>query len=311
MRILIAEDDPAYRQLLEEVLAMWGYDVVVARNGNEALQVLQAEDAPQLVILDWMMPGLEGVEVCRRIRKDANDYYTYIILLTSLQRDEDLVIGMEAGADDYIFKPFKLNELRVRLRAGRRIIELQNELLEARDIFHEKSMHDSLTGLLNHDEILGVLDKELARSERDGLCVSIIMADIDHFKSVNDTYGHLAGDVVLRIIARKMESLARSYDAIGRFGGEEFLFVLPECCMECAVTFAERLRSSISMDSIDTPEGMIPVTVSLGVAASGKDGRRNGRTLVKAADAALYKAKKGGRNRVETAPDDGIPGGVF
>ncbi len=306
MRILIAEDDPAYRQLLEEVLAMWGYDVVVARNGTEALLVLQAEDAPQLVILDWMMPGLEGVEVCRRIRKDAKDYYTYIILLTSLQRDEDLVTGMEAGADDYIFKPFKLNELRVRLRAGRRIIELQNELLEARDLFHEKSIHDSLTGLLNHDEILGVLDKELARSERDGLCVSIILADIDHFKAVNDTYGHLAGDVVLRIIARKMQSMARSYDAIGRFGGEEFLFVLPECCMECAVTFAERLRSSINLDSIDTPEGLIPVTISLGVAASGKDGRRDGRPLVKAADAALYKAKENGRNRVETAPYGGV-----
>jgi two-component system, cell cycle response regulator len=303
MKILIAEDDPAYRQLLTEVLGMWGYDVVVARNGNEALQALLTKDAPQLAILDWMMPGMEGVEVCRNIRKDTERSYTYIILLTSLQRDEDLVIGMEAGADDYIFKPFKLNELRVRLRAGRRIIELQNELMAARDIFQEKAIHDSLTGLLNHEEILCIMDRELARSERDGVCVSIIMADIDHFKLVNDTYGHLAGDVVLRIIAQKMHSMARSYDTIGRFGGEEFLFVLPECCIECAVTFAERLRSLISTDSIDTPEGMIPVTISLGVAASRKDGRRDGHSLVKAADGALYKAKENGRNRVEVAPD--------
>lgn len=168
MRILIAEDDPAYRRLLEDILVNWGYDVVVARDGNEAYKILLAENAPKLAILDWMMPGMEGTEVCRKIRKDEEEYYTYIILLTSQQRDEDLVIGMEAGADDYIIKPFKHNELRVRLRAGRRIIELQNELLAAREILHAKATHDSLTGLLNHEEILGILDKELARSERDG-----------------------------------------------------------------------------------------------------------------------------------------------
>jgi two-component system, cell cycle response regulator len=306
MKILIAEDDPSFRRLLKDILANWGYDVVIARDGNEAWQALLSKDAPQIAILDWMMPGLEGIEVCRRIRKDAQDFYTYIILLTSQQRDEDLIIGMEAGADDYIFKPFKLNELRVRLRAGRRIIELQNELLAARDILRAKATHDSLTGLLNHEEILDILDKELARSERDGLCVSIIMVDIDHFKIVNDTYGHLAGDAVLRITAQKMHSMERSYDSIGRYGGEEFLVVLPECCLECAIAFAERLRSCISIDSIDTPEGMIPVTISLGVAASGKNGRRDEHSLVRIADAALYKAKKNGRNRVEIAPDDGI-----
>ncbi|MGB9081791.1 MAG: diguanylate cyclase [Desulfuromonadaceae bacterium] len=308
MRILIAEDDPSFRRLLEDILANWGYEVAVARDGNEAYQILLSENAPQLAILDWMMPGLEGIEVCRKIRKNEGEYYTYIILLTSLQRDEDLVIGMEAGADDYIFKPFKLNELRVRLRAGRRIIELQNELLAARDILRIKAIHDSLTGLLNHEEILDVLDKELARSERDGVCVSIIMADIDHFKSVNDTYGHLAGDVVLRVIAQKMHSMARAYDAIGRFGGEEFLFVLPECCMDCAITFAERLRSCISMEGIDTPEGMIPVTISLGVASSGTEVRWDVHSLVKAADTSLYKAKENGRNRVEAASDEMMAG---
>jgi PleD family two-component response regulator len=241
MRILIAEDDPAYRQLLNEVLVKWGYDVVVARDGNEAWEALLTKDAPQLAILDWKMPGMEGVEVCRKIRNDDEKKYTYIILLTSQQRDEDLVIGMEAGADDYIFKPFKFNELKVRLRAGRRIVELQNELMAARDVFQEKSTHDSLTGLFNHEEILGIIDKELARFERDGICVSIIMADIDHFKTVNDTHGHLAGDVVLRIVAQKMHSMMRLYDSIGRYGGEEFLLILPECCLECASTFAERL----------------------------------------------------------------------
>ncbi|MBC7962103.1 MAG: diguanylate cyclase [Steroidobacteraceae bacterium] len=306
MKILIAEDDPAFRQLLEDILVTWGYEVVVTRDGNEAWQALMAKDAPQLAILDWKMPGMEGIEICRQFRKDAKENYTYIILLTSQQRDEELVIGMEAGADDYVIKPFKHNELRVRLRAGRRIIELQNELLAAREILYEKATHDSLTGLLNHEEILGILDKELARSERDGVCVSVIMADIDHFKRVNDTYGHLAGDEVLRITTQKMLSMERPYDSIGRYGGDEFIVVLPECCIECAAALAERLRSCINRDSVDTSEGMIPVTISLGVATSGKDGKRDGHSLIKVADAALYKAKENGRNRVEIAPDDGM-----
>jgi diguanylate cyclase (GGDEF)-like protein len=301
MKILIAEDEPAIRHLLKVILVKWGYEVVVARDGNEALQILLSDDAPQLTILDWKMPGMEGIEICRRIRELADESYAYLILLTSQQGDEDLVFGMEAGADDYITKPFKHNELRVRLRAGRRIIELQNELLAAREILYAKATHDSLTGLLNHEEILDILDKELARSERDGVCASIIMADIDHFKIVNDNYGHLAGDAVLRIIAEKMHSMQRSYDSIGRYGGEEFMIVLPECCLECAVAFAERLRSCISQDSMDTSEGLIPVTISLGVAASGKEGLQDGYSLVKAADAALYKAKENGRNRVEAA----------
>jgi two-component system cell cycle response regulator len=301
MKILIAEDDPSFRRLLEEVLIKWGCDVVVAHDGNEAWKALMTKDAPQLAILDWKMPGMEGIEICRKIRKDEGENYTYIILLTSQQRDEDLVIGMEAGADDYMIKPFKLNELRVRLRAGRRIIELQNELLAAREILQAKATHDSLTALLNHEEILAILDRELARSERDGVCVSVIMVDIDHFKMVNDMYGHLAGDTVLRITAQKMHSMERAYDSIGRYGGEEFLVVLPECCIECATAFAERLRSCINIDSIDTSEGKIPITISLGVATSHKDGRWDELSLVKAADAALYKAKENGRNRVEVA----------
>jgi diguanylate cyclase (GGDEF)-like protein len=301
MKILIAEDEPVFRKLLEEMLVTWGYEVVVARDGNEAYQVLLSVDAPKLAILDWKMPGIEGIEICRKIRGDGKDQYTYMILLTSLQRDEDLVIGMEAGADDYIVKPFKHQELKVRLRAGRRIIELQDELLAAREILFARATHDALTGLLNHEEILAVLDKELARSERDAVCVSIIMADIDHFKKVNDTYGHLAGDAVLRMTAQKMQSMMRLYDSIGRYGGEEFLVILPECCMECATAFAERLRSCISLECMDTPEGMIPVTISLGMAESGREVKRDGRALVKAADTALYRAKKHGRNRVEVA----------
>ncbi len=301
MRILIADDDPAFRDLLKERLAKWGYDVLVAEDGNGAWQALQADDAPSLAILDWMMPGMAGIEVCRRVRKEKEEPYTYIILLTSQQQDEDIVAGMEAGADDYITKPFKHNELRVRLRAGRRIIELQNELLAARENLREKASHDSLTSLWNHEEILGILGQELARAEREKQCISVIMADLDHFKMVNDTYGHLAGDAVLRLTAKRMLSLMRGYDFIGRYGGEEFLVILPECCKECSVAFAERLRSCVSSGSMDTPEGMIPVTISIGVAASGGENGWAADSLVKAADVALYRAKENGRNRVEVA----------
>jgi diguanylate cyclase (GGDEF)-like protein len=287
------------------MLAAWGYNVVVAENGNAALQILQAEDSPRLALLDWMMPGLAGVEVCRKIREKKEEPYTYIILLTAQRSDEDLVIGMEAGADDYITKPFKHNELRLRLRAGRRIIELQSELLAARDMFQTKASHDSLTGLWNHAEILEILTHELARAEREEKSLAVIMADIDFFKKINDTHGHLAGDVVLRSTSGIMHSLMRSYDFIGRFGGEEFLVILPDCSLEYAAAFAERLRLSVSSDSIDTPEGRIPVSLSFGVAASSKDRLKDAFSLVNAADRALYRAKENGRNRVEVAPSDG------
>jgi len=304
VRILIAEDDPVSRRLLEVKLAKWGYDVVVTGDGNEAWQALQAKDAPQLAILDWMMPGLDGVEVCRRVRHERKDFYTYIILLTAQHEDKDLVTGMDAGADDYITKPFKANELRVRLRAGRRIIDLQNELIAAREALREKAAHDPLTGLWNHEEILRILEQELNRAEREGLAVSVIMADLDHFKRVNDTYGHMSGDAVLRLAARRMLATVRSYDAIGRYGGEEFLIILPGCDSRCAIASAERLLQCIGKDAMDTPDGMIPVTISLGVAASSVEMRRDVTSIVKAADQALYRAKENGRNRFEVAAGD-------
>jgi len=306
MKILIAEDDPVFRHVLETVLVNWGYDVVVAENGNDALRILRSGDPPRLAILDWMMPGLNGVEVCRKVREKIIDPYTYIILLTSQQREEDLVTGMEAGADDYITKPCNHNELRLRLRAGRRIIELQNELIAARDTFRAKASHDSLTGLWNHEEIIHILAQELSRAEREEKCVGVIMVDIDFFKEINDTHGHLAGDVVLRSTAGIMRSLMRPYDSIGRYGGDEFLVILPECCLEYAAAFAERLRVSVGGDFIDTSEGMIQVTISLGVAASNEKGKKDADFLVKAADEALYRAKENGRNRLAVAPGDGM-----
>jgi diguanylate cyclase (GGDEF)-like protein len=303
MKILIAEDDPVSRRLLEAKLVKWGYDVVVTCDGDEALKALRTKDAPKLAILDWMMPGVDGVEICGMMRREAREPYIYIILLTALHRDEDLVAGMEAGADDYITKPFIANELRVRLRAGRRIIDLQNELINAREALREKAARDPLTGLWNHEEILRIMGLELSRAGRERGHVSVIMADLDLFKKVNDTHGHMAGDAVLRLTARRMLSLVRDYDYIGRYGGEEFLLVLPGCDGEWARILADRLCQSIGGDRMDISEGMLPITISLGVATTCKGRKSDVNSLLQAADMALYRAKENGRNRVEIAPD--------
>jgi two-component system cell cycle response regulator len=218
-----------------------------------------------------------------------------------MQQEQDIVAGMEAGADDYITKPFKDNELRVRLRAGRRIIDLQNELIAAREALRLRATHDPLTGLWNHEEILDILKQELDRANREGLAVSVVMADIDHFKKVNDTYGHMTGDAVLRTTARRLQEAVRSYDSIGRYGGEEFLIVLPGCAGPNSAASAERLLHCIGNKAMDTPEGMIQITVSLGIAGTGEGMLLDADALVKAADLALYQAKENGRNRFEIA----------
>lgn len=303
MRILIAEDDPISRRILKAKLVKWGYDVVVTCDGDEAWLTLQTNDAPRLAIIDWMMPGVNGVDLCRRLRTACWESYTYIILLTALQREEDLVTGMEAGADDYITKPFRSNELRMRVRAGRRIVELQDALIDAREKLREKACHDPLTGLWNHEEIFRILGRELVRAERLCGCLSVIMVDLDHFKRVNDHYGHMAGDAVLQLTARKMLSVIRDYDAIGRYGGEEFLIILPDTDHEGAVVLAEKLRIIMACNAIEIPEGMISITISLGVATNHKGMQSDVRSLIKSADIALYAAKEKGRNCVEFATD--------
>ena len=309
MKILIAEDDQVSRRVLEAHLGKWGYQVLSARDGNEAWQILQSADAPRLAILDWMMPGMDGIELCRKVRQEGHEPYTYIILLTALSGEENLCTGMDAGADDYLTKPFRVNELRVRLRAGRRIVDLQDELIAAREDLRIKAAHDPLTGLWNHEEIIAALQRELARAKRGGRSVAAVMADIDHFKLVNDSFGHMAGDAVLRAVSNRMIVHMRPYDAVGRYGGEEFLVVLPGCDGENAAALAERLRLCICRSPMDTPEGQIPVTISLGVAVSCGEESDAG-LLVRAADRALYRAKEKGRNRVEVGftGELGIPG---
>lgn len=307
MQILIADDSIVSRHLLEATLRKWGYDVTVACDGVEALEILQQEHAPALAILDWMMPGMTGLEVCRRLRQRSREPYTYILLLTSKSQKEDLIEGMEAGADDYITKPFDQHELQVRLRAGTRLVDLQAELLSAREALREQATKDSMTHLWNRSSILEHLARELSRAVREKGPVGVVMVDLDHFKSVNDTYGHLAGDAVLCEAARRMQNAMRPYDSIGRYGGEEFLILLPGCDEQTSFSQAERMRKQLAQPGMSLNGSSISVTASFGAtsALAGQSWTQEG--LIRKADEALYLAKKLGRNRVEFLSYDSEP----
>ncbi|MEO8594148.1 MAG: diguanylate cyclase [Candidatus Solibacter sp.] len=295
MRVLAAEDNPVFQAMLKTMLTKWGYQAVIARNGNEACRVLEGEDPPRLAILDWMMPGMDGVEICRKLRSSNREPYIYILLLTARTEAQDLIEGMNAGADDYLTKPFNAHELRVRLNAGRRILDLQEELVRTREALRQQATHDGLTGLLNRTAILDRLDNELARSHRSGDPVSAVMVDLDRFKLINDTRGHLAGDAVLRETARRLKGIGRRYDSVGRYGGEEFLIVLPGCDARTAEAQAERIREAVGGEAFPGPGQPFFMTASLGV-ASNQD--HPPEVLIREADDALYAAKAGGRNRV-------------
>jgi diguanylate cyclase (GGDEF)-like protein len=307
MKVLAAEDNPVFQSMLRTMLSKWGYDSVIARDGCEAWAVLQSRDAPRLAILDWMMPGMDGVEVCRRIRAAGREPYIYILLLTARTESKDLVEGMEAGADDYLTKPFNAHELRVRLRAARRILDLQEQLLLAREALREQATHDGLTGLLNRASVLEALRTELARSMREHQSLALLMVDLDHFKRINDTRGHQAGDAVLREAARRMKSTIRQYDTVGRYGGEEFLIVLPGCDGSTGRIQAERVRETLASERFLAGGDSFPVTCSIGLSWSAAYSQNEADGLIREADLALYRAKDRGRNRVETGSADLVP----
>jgi two-component system, cell cycle response regulator len=308
MRILIADDSVVSRHLLDATLRRWGYDVVVACDGNEAWQILEGDDAPKIAILDWMMPGMTGPGVCRKVRANAKDkdLYTYILLLSSKSHREDLIEGMEAGADDYLTKPFDQHELQVRLRPGVRILELQHELISAREELRDQATKDFLTRIWNRSSILDILNRELQRGMRESRPVGVILADLDHFKSVNDTYGHFAGDAVLREFVRRMSGSIRPYDAIGRYGGEEFLIVLPGCDPGITEKQAERMRETLANEPMWFNEESQLVTCSFGATAWVPCSLSTEEALIRVADDALYAAKRQGRNRVVFLPCPGI-----
>ncbi len=297
-RILIAEDSGPSRLVLCRTLEKWGYEVLACRDGACAWEELQKPGAPQVAILDWMMPGYNGVDICRMIREREQETYTYLLLLTSKSLREDLIEGLEAGADDYVTKPFDEQELHVRLRAGIRILKLQNELVAAKEALREQATHDSLTGLWNRRTILEILERELKRAQREQTPVGILVLDLDRFKSVNDTYGHLAGDDVLRETASRLVSSVRPYDGVGRYGGEEFLIVLPGCDETSVQHRGEAIRKAIGSLPMLAADVPLDVTASLGATVFFGSTVPDGRELVRVADEALYEAKRSGRNRV-------------
>lgn len=309
MRVLIADDSIVSRHLLDATLRKWGYEVVVACDGLEAWNALKQEEAPRIAILDWVMPGLTGPEVCKRLREHAKQTpstaYTYLLLLSSKSQREDLIEGLESGADDYLTKPFDQHELKVRLRAGTRIIDLQRELLAAREELREQATKDFLTRLWNRSSILDVLQRELTRAVRENRPVGVVLADLDRFKSVNDTFGHFAGDAVLREFSRRMLSSMRPYDSIGRYGGEEFLIILPGCDEHCTVSQSDRMRAVLANEPMLINDARHLVTGSFGATSWRPGAPAQAEHLIRIADNALYMAKNQGRNRVVVLPPCG------
>jgi two-component system, cell cycle response regulator len=300
VRILIADDDPVARRLLERDLQQQGHSVVLAENGDVAWEILGAADAPRIAVLDWMMPGHTGPEICRMIRQRVSSAYTYLILATAREDKHDVISGLDSGADDYLTKPLDSGELLARLRVGFRILELEDNLLKAREGLVFAATHDGLTKLLNRAAIDDMLRRELARAQREHSPVSILLLDIDRFKSINDTYGHPVGDQVIREIAARFSSAIRAYDAVGRYGGEEFLAVLPGCDSQGVTEHARRVLDLIRWRTFDTTAGRLHVTASIGAASTDDVRDATPATLLHAADDALYAAKHSGRNRAIT-----------
>jgi two-component system cell cycle response regulator len=301
VKILIAEDDAMSRRLLQKTLERAGYDVLAVENGRLAQEELCRADGPRLALLDWEMPEVDGLGVCREVRSRKEKSYVYMIFLTSKESSEDKVAGLRSGADDYLTKPFNAEELKARLRTGLRILHLEDRLVEAREEMRFKATHDSLTGLWNRGVIMELLEREIARSQREAACTAMLLCDIDHFKKVNDTYGHPTGDEVLREVARRLLASVRSYDFVGRYGGEEFLIVLNNCDPTSAMARAEHMRATIAGREVITASGPLQLTMSVGLLRSNDWPTYNASACLNEVDAALYAAKAAGRNCVRVA----------
>jgi two-component system, cell cycle response regulator len=306
MQVLVVEDSAVYRQILTTHLKDWCLPFTIAKDGSEAWTLLQRPDCPKLVLLDWVLPDIDGVELCRRIRSaGTGNSYSYVILLTGKDDKKDMLEAMQAGADDYLVKPFDQLELKARLLVGKRIVGLHEELVSARESMRYAATHDSLTGLMNRGETVDLLSRELARARRSGKPLSVILADVDHFKKVNDTLGHLFGDEALKEVARRLRSKLRVYDGVGRYGGEEFLMVLADCDLVAALTKADDLRACVGSEPIVSSRASRNITVSMGVAVSTDHPNGNIGSLLSQADLGLYVAKQNGRNRVEHVEEGG------
>ena len=297
--MLVADDNGTMRIMVAGVLARWGHQAVPAIDGEEAWRIMQQPDAPRIALLDWEMPGIDGVEVCRRLRARESEGadYTYAILLTSRSEKNEIVAGIEAGADDYVVKPFDQHELRARVRTGSRIIELQMELQQSKEEYRRLSRTDPLTGCLNRRAILDRIAEEMKLAENEGTMIGLSMMDIDHFKRINDAHGHATGDEILCEFVVRLGKIMRSPEVFGRLGGEEFLALWMARDNEDIVAINERFRSSIEEAPFQITGSSLPVTVSIGVTATA--GNETVDAAIARSDRALYAAKESGRNQVK------------
>lgn len=295
MKVLIADGDPSVLRQGESLLPRWGYEVVGARTGPEALDLLRADSPPRIALLDWQLPGGGGVEICRHVRLTPESPSVHIVLLLASGK-ENLPEALAAGADDFLRKPLDPHELKARLRTGARLLELEESVRVSQAALRVQVNRDPLTGAWNRNAILDFLNRDFARAERESASLAVVLADLDRLREINDRYGQSAGDEVLKEAVRRMQSSIRSYDAVGRYGGEEFLVVLPGSDGLTALYVAERIRESVAAAAVETIEGLIPVTLTLGVAAVGGE-RSDPVELLRSADSALSRAKANGHNR--------------
>lgn len=294
MKVLIADDDKISRLVVKNLLNSLGYEVLEAEDGERAWQVLQ-EEAIQLLVLDWVMPKIEGPELCRRLRSSKGEDY-YIIVLTGRNSSEDIVAGLQAGADDYITKPFQPQEFAIRLKIARRILELRQTMKEAVEDQRYMAQHDVLTGILNRKEIINVLEKEIHRAQRQKSKLSVLMGDVDNLRQINEMHGKAAGDAVLAEVAKRMKNSLRIYDNVGRYGGDEFLLVMPGCSVNEARLIARRILNVVKNQSVMYYNKDISVTISLGLASHDDPEQADMQSLIQAAIAAMRQAKANGHN---------------
>lgn len=313
MKILVAQEDELSRNLLRTTLGYWGNEVVVASDGIRAWEELGKPGGPRVAIVEKKLAGLGGMEICRNVRAHASEDYIYLFLATVAGHAQEITEGMQAGADDFLTKPINADELMVRLRIGKRFLEMEDGLRKAHGAIRYQTSHDPLTGLVNRSAVIDTLKRELARARREGTPIGILMAEVDHLKEVNDQHGHAAGDAVLREAARRIRAMVRPYDTVGRYGGEEFLAIVPGCDEKSSVSQGERLRAAVASERMDVSEwgsysspkeGKFRVTLSLGVATANQ--ATEAEPLLRAAESALARAKQAGHDRVELATNEDL-----
>lgn len=298
IQVLVADDSAVYRKLVEHALYGEAYELLFAKSGMEAMKLCQ-EHEPSIVITDWMMPDFSGLELCQRIRNDGRDGYTYLILLTSISEKDNVVKGLAAGADDYLTKPFDPAELQARIGVGRRIIELNREVDSKNRLLDEMAHTDSLTGLANRRAIYEWAGRQLRGAVRHGFSLWVVLADLDGFKKINDTYGHVAGDEMLQRFAELLRTHTRASDLCGRLGGDEFLMVISHVDAKAIAPTVERFRAEVAAAKFSIKGESVPMTASFGIAGHIGHKEEEFGALVRQADKALYAAKRGGRNLVK------------